>query len=463
MRSTPRPRADAAQQDRIVELLRRLVRINSERAQAAPGAPVGEGCAAALALAQAECDARGIATHRLNDMVAWAQVGTHGPLAAFPVHLDVVPAGNGWSRDPYAAQVDNGILYGRGVMDNKISAAILIELLGDLVQDSDQLPCRFRIIFGTDEESDMSDMRSYVQAGCELPRWGFVPDAAFPVVCGEKARLHLRLSSDYCLQGLEIDAGSMVNVVPDRADARVGVGLIDRAALDRLERVGLRVRVDDEVAEVSAFGKSVHGSCPERGENAAAALVCALDDVLPRTGDAGREALSGMASRLCRDVHGKALGIAGADEVFGPTTVNLGVVRMGSRGTECELDVRFGRDLNEEEVISRMRRALGPGWNIQVAAAKPVHLVDQNDPCVKTLLSAYERVTGLPGSCSVMGGGTYASLLPALVAFGPKFPGTHCGAHGVDERVSLENIARATEVYREALQGIIVLADNEEE
>ena len=460
---TPCPGGVAAQRERIVELLQRLVRINSERAEACPGAPVGEGCAAALALVLEECSKRGIATHRLNDMVAWAQVGDRGPLAAFPVHLDVVPAGDGWSRDPYAGEIEDGILYGRGAMDNKISTAILIELLGDLVSQADELPCRLRLIFGTDEESGMGDMRSYLDAGCEQPRWGFVPDASFPVVRGEKARLHLRLTSASSMEGVEIVAGTMANVVPDRAAARVDARQLEHAALDKLEHPGLIVRRGDGSVELSACGRSAHGSCPERGENAAASLLNALDGLLPRTSDVGRAALADLSVLLCRDVHGEALGIAREDALFGPTTVNLGMVRLDSCGMSCELDVRFGRGLDQEEVLDRMLRAFGSAWSVEVLASKPVHLVDQDDPCLKVLLSAYERVTGLPGFCSVMGGGTYASLLPALVAFGPKFPNTHCGAHGIDEHVALEDVARATEVYREALRGIISLADNEKE
>ena len=57
-----------------------------------------------------------------------------------------------------------------------------------------------------------------------------------------------------------------------------------------------------------------------------------------------------------------------------------------------------------------------------------------------------------------MAGGTYASLLPALVAFGPKLPGTHTGAHGIDEHVLLENISKATDIYEVALEALVELS-----
>ena len=170
------------------------MRINTEHAAPAPGAPYGEGCELALRRALLECESRGMRTSRLGRKVGIAEVGESGPLVAFPVHLDVVPAGDGWTRDPYGAQVEDGMLYGRGCMDNKVGAAVMIELVGELwarARAAAGLPCRIRIIFGTDEETGMSDLREYVESGCELPSLGFVPDAAFPVVRGEKARLHL--------------------------------------------------------------------------------------------------------------------------------------------------------------------------------------------------------------------------------------------------------------------------------
>ena len=94
---------------------------------------------------------------------------------------------------------------------------------------------------------------------------------------------------------------------------------------------------------------------------------------------------------------------------------------------------------------------------------KPLHLVAEDDPCVRVLIDAYERVSGERGGCSVMAGGTYASYLPAIVAFGPKLPGAHSGAHGVNEHVRLADVARAADIYQEALLGIIELASTQED
>ena len=420
--------------EKIVELLRALVRINTEHAAPEPGVPYGRGCARALGLALEECERAGLSTHRVDEKVAWAQAGTRGPLAAFPVHLDVVPAGEGWDHDPYAAVIEDGVLFGRGCMDNKISAAILTVLLGELA--GRDLPCRLRIIFGTDEETGMSDLRGYVASGEELPTMGFVPDAEFAVVRGEKARLHLRVSRSVADFGLALSGGSMVNVVPSEARATLPDG-----------------------REIVTTGRSAHGSTPERGCSAIRALVARLVEEGVDCGGAFEE----VSRLLCADLTGAALGIDVPDEVFGHTSLNLGMLTLADGLLTAELDVRFGTALSTEEVVSRVGDSLGTAWEVEVMQEKPLHLVAEDDPCVQVLLGAYERVTGKRGSCSVMAGGTYASCLPALVAFGPKLPGTHSGAHGVNEHVRLADVARAADIYQEALLGIIELASTQED
>jgi acetylornithine deacetylase/succinyl-diaminopimelate desuccinylase-like protein len=42
-----------------------------------------------------------------------------GPVIALNAHGDVVPPGEGWSRDPYGAEVASGCMYGRGVAVSK--------------------------------------------------------------------------------------------------------------------------------------------------------------------------------------------------------------------------------------------------------------------------------------------------------------------------------------------------------
>ena len=62
-------------------------------------------------------------------VLARIDTGRAGPTVAFSGHVDTVPVGEGWTRDPFAAEIDGGRMYGRGASDMKAGvAAILVAL-----------------------------------------------------------------------------------------------------------------------------------------------------------------------------------------------------------------------------------------------------------------------------------------------------------------------------------------------
>ena len=52
--------------------------------------------------------------------------GNGAPHFGFAGHLDVVPPGDGWTVDPYAGQIDEGVLVGRGASDMKSAIAAYV-------------------------------------------------------------------------------------------------------------------------------------------------------------------------------------------------------------------------------------------------------------------------------------------------------------------------------------------------
>jgi succinyl-diaminopimelate desuccinylase len=58
--------------------------------------------------------------------------GDGAPHFGFAGHLDVVPPGDGWSGDPFAAQVEDGRLVGRGANDMKSAIAAYVAALSRL-------------------------------------------------------------------------------------------------------------------------------------------------------------------------------------------------------------------------------------------------------------------------------------------------------------------------------------------
>jgi succinyl-diaminopimelate desuccinylase len=85
--------------------------------------------AGALDLLEAVLKTVGFTTHRLPfgevDNL-YARLGDGAPHFCFAGHSDVVPVGEGWTADPFAAEVKDGMLYGRGAADMKSAIAAFV-------------------------------------------------------------------------------------------------------------------------------------------------------------------------------------------------------------------------------------------------------------------------------------------------------------------------------------------------
>jgi succinyl-diaminopimelate desuccinylase len=85
--------------------------------------------AGALDVLEAVLKELGFTTHRLpfGDVDnLYARLGDASPHFCFAGHTDVVPVGEGWNADPFAAEVKDGMLYGRGAADMKSAIAAFV-------------------------------------------------------------------------------------------------------------------------------------------------------------------------------------------------------------------------------------------------------------------------------------------------------------------------------------------------
>lgn len=76
-----------------------------------------------------------------------------GPCVHFNGHIDVVPAGQGWSMDPWAGEVRDGRVHGRGTCDMKGGLAAAIVAVETLLECGRPLPGALEISGTVDEES----------------------------------------------------------------------------------------------------------------------------------------------------------------------------------------------------------------------------------------------------------------------------------------------------------------------
>ena len=96
------------------------------------------------------------------NLVAEVRFGD-GPRVMFNSHLDVVPAGSGWSSDPFVPVVRDGRLYGRGAADAKGSLAAMAGAFVDIVRSG--AASRGTLVFTAvgDEEVGSTGARALVE------------------------------------------------------------------------------------------------------------------------------------------------------------------------------------------------------------------------------------------------------------------------------------------------------------
>jgi acetylornithine deacetylase len=81
-----------------------------------------------------------------------------GPTLALVSHLDVVPPGQGWTRDPWTPTIDDGRLYGRGSGDAKASVAAMLCAMRDVADSGGPAHGRLLVILGFGEETRLTSM-----------------------------------------------------------------------------------------------------------------------------------------------------------------------------------------------------------------------------------------------------------------------------------------------------------------
>src|SRR5256884_2761273 len=89
----------------------------------------------------------------------WARRGATGPVFCFAGHTDVVPTGplEEWHSDPFAAQVRDGVLYGRGAADMKSGLAAMVTASEEFVAAHPTHKGSIAFLITSDEEGPSVD------------------------------------------------------------------------------------------------------------------------------------------------------------------------------------------------------------------------------------------------------------------------------------------------------------------
>ena len=121
------------------------------------------------------------------------------PTLLVACHLDVVPAGDDWKRNPFEAWIENGRIYGRGSCDNKGQMASMMAVAKFLKENESTLKGQFILAGVADEERGSTLGLEYLLNECGIKAdFAIIPDVAHNmqlIDVTEKGTLFLEITS----------------------------------------------------------------------------------------------------------------------------------------------------------------------------------------------------------------------------------------------------------------------------
>lgn len=362
---------------------------------------------------------------------AYIEIGEGPRLIGILSHLDVVPAGDGWTQDPFGVEIVDGKIYGRGTTDDK-GPTIAVLYAMKALKEKTTLPARIRLILGqTEENGEWRDIEAYTEAE-EIPECGFTPDGDFPAIQNELGAMVFQVEMPRAESGFrEGEGGTAPNMVPAHA------------------------RVKTEFGSYEASGKACHGCAPWLGVNGISALMEKVHRAEPENRFAEM-----YADLIGKTIYGEKLGIAAEDE-SGKLTLNAGLLEVGADKVTLMVDIRYPAKKNPDEISgSLVRQFSSYGASCEcVYQVRPLY-TPSGSPVLNALLSAYREVTGDESRPISIGGGTYAKAMPNMVAFGPNFPGHENREHMEDEYILVDDFLKLEEIYERALVYLLDSSDS---
>lgn len=119
----------------------------------------------------------------------------NGPVVALNAHGDVVAPGEGWTHPPFGAEVEDGVMYGRGAAVSKSDFATYAFALKALESLSDRLKGTVELHFTFDEEAGgLIGPKWLLEKGIVQPDYCISAGLAYSIVTAHNGVLHLEVT-----------------------------------------------------------------------------------------------------------------------------------------------------------------------------------------------------------------------------------------------------------------------------
>jgi succinyl-diaminopimelate desuccinylase len=366
-----------------VELTRALIRCPSVTPDASE----------ALDLVERELGDLGFACRRLRfgeiDNL-YARLGREPPHLAFLGHVDVVPPGDpsAWSVDPFAGEVSDGMVWGRGAADMKSGVACFVAATAAHLAEHGPPAGSISLVVTGDEEG------AAVDGTARVLEWAAAHGERF--------------------DGFLVGEPTSVEVLGDTA------------------KIGRR---GSAVGRLVVLGRQGHTAYPQRADNAAHRLVRMLAAILEAPLDTGSAHFEPSSLQITSIDIGNPAG----NVVPAKATARLNI-RYNDRHDKGSL----------EGWLRTRCDAVGGRYELELVSSGDAFLTAPGR-LSETLAASVQAVTGRRPALTTAGGTSdarFARRYGPVVELG--LVGTTM--HQVDERVTIEDIVGLTGIYREFLR-----------
>jgi succinyl-diaminopimelate desuccinylase len=318
----------------------------------------------------------------------FARIGVGAPHFCFAGHTDVVPPGRegDWSHPPFAAEIRDGIIYGRGACDMKGSVAAFAAAAFDFLK-SGKFKGSISFLITGDEEGPA------INGTVKVLEW-------------MKANGH---TPDHCMVG-----------EPSSLD-RLG----DTLKIGRRGSISFTVTVD---------GRQGHAAYPHKADNPIPKIARLIDRISSAEIDKG-------------DAHFDPSTLAVTTVDVGNPAGNVIPARAGAKFNIRFAPVHSFASLKRwvGEHIEAVRAELGGTWTVESTEGADAFLTAPG-PFVDLVAAAVERATGIRPKLSTSGGTSDARFVKdycPVVEFGP----TNATIHQTDERIAIDELHATQAVY----------------
>ena len=325
----------------------------------------------------------------------WARRGDSAPLVCFAGHTDVVPSGplEQWQSAPFAPEIRDGMLYGRGAADMKTSLAAFVTAIEEFIAVHPAHPGSIAVLLTSDEE-------------------GIAVDGTAKVVEALKAR---GTPLDYCIVG------------EPTCTARLG---------DTIKN-GRRGSLS---GALTINGIQCHIAYPHLGRNPIHQAAPAIAELAATVWDKGNAYFPPTTWQIS-NIHGGT----GATNVVPGQVEILFNFRYSTASTVETLTERV------HAILDRHGLQYHLDW---LPPSRPY--LTPKGPLVDAISAAIKTVTGVEAELSTSGGTSdgrfIAAICPQVLEFGPP----NATIHKINECVAVADIEPLKTVYRLTLENLLV-------